>query len=965
MMKNLSSAVKSYFGFAFLVFAFFPIFFGLIFAQPTAPILRIETGMHTDGIEQISVDSDGKLMATVSGDRTARIWDLQNGRLLRVLRVPIDGDEGKLYSVAMSPNGKTVAVGGFTPNAAYNAAQVYLFDIENSKVIKTIDVTTFSITRLAFSPNGQFLVAASARKGIRVYQTNDWKQIGIDEDYEIQSLGVDFDVKSRRIITSCLDGNLRLYEINENGLKLLAKKIAPGGKKPHSVKFSPDNSKIAVGFLDSNNINVLSATDLSLLFTPDKNDGDVRDNESATFNSVAWSSDGKFLYAGGAFQLIGTFPIKYWHDGGKYSSIFEKTLVANNTISDICPLPNGIVFSTFEPSWGIINQRDYLIRIPSNNADFRSRKENFLISNDGSEVAFGYESNRDVPANFSLSLRRLEAGEIKNQDLKPPRLSGLDIADWKGNSEPKLNGNKLDLGELERSTNLAISPDASKFLLGTNYKIRMFDRLGKKLWETDAHGLTAAVNISGDGKLAVIAHGDGTIRWYRISDGKELLAFFPHNDQKRWILWTPSGYYDVSSDGESLIGWHVNNGKDKAADFFPVGLFRERFYRPDVVSKILYTLDEATALRIANEESGRKEQQSNIANQLPPVVEILSPKDGTEVSNNKVTIRYNVRSNSSVTNVKALIDGRPTERGVGSPSSSSEITVTIPEKDCEISLIAENQFAPSVPAIIRIKWKGRTSGITNEDLKPKLYILAVGVSKYANSGFNLGFASKDAKDFVNVMLKQKGGLYRDVEVKLLTDGQATSDNILDGLDWITRATTARDVAMVFFAGHGINDNLNRFYFAPHNFNPDSLLRTGIKSSDIKSAVESIAGKAVFFVDSCHAGNSLGTVKRRDGAVDINGFVNELSSAENGAIVFNASTGKQVSLEDAAWNNGAFTKALVEGLSGKAATKDGKITIKSLDLYISERVKELTNGRQTPTTGIPNTVPDFPIAARLN
>jgi hypothetical protein len=33
----------------------------------------------------------------------------------------------------------------------------------------------------------------------------------------------------------------------------------------------------------------------------------------------------------------------------------------------------------------------------------------------------------------------------------------------------------------------------------------------------------------------------------------------------------------------------------------------------------------------------------------------------------------------------------------------------------------------------------------------------------------------------------------------------------------------------------------------------------------------------------------------------------------------------------------------------------------LDLYVSERVKELTKGEQTPTTLKPSNVPDFPLA----
>jgi len=35
----------------------------------------------------------------------------------------------------------------------------------------------------------------------------------------------------------------------------------------------------------------------------------------------------------------------------------------------------------------------------------------------------------------------------------------------------------------------------------------------------------------------------------------------------------------------------------------------------------------------------------------------------------------------------------------------------------------------------------------------------------------------------------------------------------------------------------------------------------------------------------------------------------------------------------------------------------------LDAFIAEKVKELTNGKQTPVTVKPQTVPDFPIAVK--
>lgn len=290
-----------------------------------------------------------------------------------------------------------------------------------------------------------------------------------------------------------------------------------------------------------------------------------------------------------------------------------------------------------------------------------------------------------------------------------------------------------------------------------------------------------------------------------------------------------------------------------------------------------------------------------------------------------------------------------------------DVGIKVPERDCEVSVIAANQYAASEPATVRLFWQSRKQ--EEFVIKPKLYILAVGVGKYQDSDLRLAFPAKDAKDFAAVLKKQKGKLYRDVVPQVLTDENATKDDVLDGLEWIERQTTAKDVAMVFMAGHGVNDRNGNYYFLPGNANPDRLKRTGVPYSTIKDTVSGLPGKVLFFADTCHSGNVMGS-KRRGGMADIDKVVNDLASAENGVVVFASSTGRQYSLENSAWGNGAFTKALVEGLSGKADyTGKKKITINMLDLYLSERVKELTNGQQTPTTAKPRTVPDFPVALR--
>ena len=288
------------------------------------------------------------------------------------------------------------------------------------------------------------------------------------------------------------------------------------------------------------------------------------------------------------------------------------------------------------------------------------------------------------------------------------------------------------------------------------------------------------------------------------------------------------------------------------------------------------------------------------------------------------------------------------------------VKVVIPEKDTEISIIAENKYAASEPATVSLKWSGKVK----EDefiIKPKLYALAIGVSKYENKNLTLQFAAKDANDFAESLLKQKGGLYRDVVVKVLTDEKATKDEIIDGFDWISKETTNKDIAIIFLAGHGVNDSGGVYYYLPVNTNLDRLRRTAVPFTEMKNTVASLTGKTILFIDTCHAGNVMGA---RGTPTDIMGLVNELASAENGAVVFASSTGKQYSFEDPKWGNGAFTMAVVEGINGKADyTGKGRITINMLDLYISERVKELTKGKQTPATAKPQTIPDFPLVLK--
>src|SRR5205085_1151324 len=130
--------------------------------------------------------------------------------------------------------------------------------------------------------------------------------------------------------------------------------------------------------------------------------------------------------------------------------------------------------------------------------------------------------------------------------------------------------------------------------------LRGLDAKGQERWNTGSTSVVWGANFARNGELAVAAHGDGTIRWYRWSDGKELLAMFVDRASKAWVAWTPQGYYTASPGGEALIGWNVNRGWEQPADFFPAARFRDTYSRPDIVERVLDTMDEAEAIRQAN-----------------------------------------------------------------------------------------------------------------------------------------------------------------------------------------------------------------------------------------------------------------------------------------------------------------------------------------------------------------------------
>ena len=553
--------------------------------------LRIEPGMHTAAIRRIGVNAAGTLMVTGSHDKTARLWALPEGgrgeaRLLRTLRVPIgEGNEGKVSAVALSPDGKWVAAGGW--DAGYvgvgrGTISVYIFEAATGRLVTRLGRLGNVIFHLAFSPDGSRLAATlGGGEGMRLWEAGSWRLLAEDKDYGgKRSLGAAFD-GANRLFTVGYDGQIRRHGADG---RLEAKAKAAGGAEPFSVAVHPKGGKLAVGFADTTAVEVYDAA-LKRLYAANT-DGISGGN----LGRVAWSSDGARLYAGGRHQSAsGSFPAMIWQDEGRGKR--AEAPLSQDTIMQLLPCGAGIAAGAQDPGFGLIaadgGKRVWQEGVT---ADMRGKlRDAFAIAADGQSVRFGLGEDAKDPVLFDLAAFRLAEAPQTPAGFAPPKTSGLAVSDWEDETAPKLNGKPIALKDYETSHALAIAPDASRFVLGADWSLRAYRADGGELWQKPVPGTAWGVNIAGNGKLVVAAYQDGTIRWHRLADGQELLALFVHAKDRRFIAWTPQGYYAASPGAEDLIGWHVNRGFDVAPDFYPASTFASTYCRPDIVKAALGT----------------------------------------------------------------------------------------------------------------------------------------------------------------------------------------------------------------------------------------------------------------------------------------------------------------------------------------------------------------------------------------
>jgi hypothetical protein len=188
-----------------------------------------------------------------------------------------------------------------------------------------------------------------------------------------------------------------------------------------------------------------------------------------------------------------------------------------------------------------------------------------------------------------------------------------------------------------------------------------------------------------------------------------------------------SGYYAASIGGERLIGWHVNRGRNEVPDFFPVDRFRDRFYRSDIIHHVLVMLDETKAIAEADRLANAERQERELRKLLPPVVEIISPRDGDSFSTPNLALEYLVRSptGEKISGIDVYLDDQKLgARGfvpvADANKDAAKLDLVLPRRNVQVTLVVRSGEKASDPRTVQLNWAGPAS-----EPKPQPRLLAL------------------------------------------------------------------------------------------------------------------------------------------------------------------------------------------------------------------------------------------------
>jgi WD40 repeat protein len=914
------------------------------------PILSLDPGGHTAIVKHVLFTPDSKRVITVSEDKSVRIWDLSTNQLESTIWLPAGPDtEGQLHAASISSDGKWLAVAGHAINRGKSGFPFYILSVETGELVRMTTGVADTIYSLDFSPDGKRLAIGTAAGSLEVFDLTGKGWVYRTRAHTQLVSQVRFNPKGGEVATVSYDRDVKIWSLANNNP---VAQIKLPDKVPNTIDWSSDGETLAVGCTSGEILLYDRTGKLTKTVPPALENG----KDPIRITRLRFLPDGKHIVCGGVLSL--GWAVLTNIETGKQTVTIEHS----NTVMAVDRSVDGKLAA----SVGGLNNELVVWNTTDGAVLCRFETPSRTIwavgwSKDGKSVAWG-TNNRGVkgfkPLEQTFRFDDLLPGARPDPENYLRNIHEDGPISIKINSFSQFsvfeNGKLLYRHDNSKKIMSVSLLPGKGILVGGTYTMYLLETRTGKLIRTYRGdlGQTNAVAPSPDGRFFVTGSTDRVVRVWSPGKVEPVLSLFTVGHE--WVAWTPEGYYSCSPYGERLIAWAVTAGIGGLPSVNPAARFRASLYQPTLIKYLIPSGNLRLALAMASHYDHVQIVPTQIEDVLPPKVVITAPN----VANEKpVTVKAAAEGSEKypIVAMRLLVDGRPFQGVAGvkrfDKQQKAEATwdVALDAGAHTLSVLAETEASKGMSPSATITRAGAQK-------LPNLYVLAVGVSEYRGD-MKLNYAASDALLLTNTMKAKSRSVFTNIEVKVLTDKQATKKNICEGLDWLHAKMTPRDVGFFFFSGHGgRDDKSDKFYLIPVDVGRD-LSRTCLSGDELKRRLENMPGRLVAILDACHSG-AVTEIK----SARTDNLVRDLTTEDYGVVVLASSMGSESSMESSTTRAGYFTLSLTEGMNGRADfNKDGVVYLDELERYAAIRVPTLSSDEQHPTLGHPPSIRPFPIS----